>query len=59
MSSKADVKAQKRAKFEHVFNVIREELVEYVKAQGIPQDATGWFTRVRSHLCMLMHVRGD
>lgn len=43
MSSKAD----KRAKFEGVFNTIRDELVGYIKAQNVPQDAVDWFTQVR------------
>ena len=41
-------KAEKRAKFEHVFGVIRDELVEYFKAQGMPQDATEWYIKVRA-----------
>lgn len=38
-------KAEKRAKFEQVFTVIRDELVDYFKAQGMPQDAVAWFTK--------------
>lgn len=44
----ADAKAQKRAKFEHVFTAIRDELVEYVRSQGMPKDALEWFSRVSS-----------
>ena len=43
-------KAEKRAKFEQVFNAIRDELIEYVKAQGVPQDAATWFTKVRMYV---------
>lgn len=39
-------KAEKRARFDHVFEVIRDELVEYFKAQGMPQDATEWYIKV-------------
>ncbi|KIP02772.1 hypothetical protein PHLGIDRAFT_32072 [Phlebiopsis gigantea 11061_1 CR5-6] len=38
-------KAEKRARFDHVFEVIRDELVEYFKAQGMPQDATEWYIK--------------
>ena len=44
-------KAEKRAKFEQVFTVIRDELVDYFKAQGMPQDAVAWFTKVRRGRC--------
>ena len=43
----SNAKALKREKFEHVFTIIRDELVEYVKAQNVPQDALKWFTDVR------------
>lgn len=43
----SDAKALKRTKFEQVFTVIRDELVDYVKAQNVPQDALKWFTDVR------------
>lgn len=45
--SASDAKAAKRAKFEAVFHVIRDELVDYFKAQGMPKDAVDWFQRVR------------
>ncbi|KAI0345450.1 farnesyl-diphosphate synthase [Trametopsis cervina] len=41
----SDAKAQKRAKFQEVFNVIRDEVLEYTKAQNVPQDALEWFHR--------------
>ncbi len=43
----ADSKAQKRAKFEGVYPVLREELLAYLKQEGMPQDAVAWFQRVR------------
>ncbi|KAF7798326.1 hypothetical protein EIP86_009547 [Pleurotus ostreatoroseus] len=43
--SASDAKAAKRTKFEAVWNVIRDELVEYFKAQGMPKDAVDWFHR--------------
>ncbi|KAF8645905.1 hypothetical protein AX16_007491 [Volvariella volvacea WC 439] len=42
MSSQAD-KAARRAKFEGVWKVIRDELVEYMKSQGMPKEATDWY----------------
>ena len=50
MSSNTDAKALKRAKFEQVFTVIRNELVNYFKSQGMPNDAVEWYTRVCSLL---------
>ncbi|KAI0808413.1 farnesyl-diphosphate synthase [Fomes fomentarius] len=41
----ADTKAQKRAKFEAVYPVLREELLAYLKQEGMPQDAVAWFQR--------------
>ena len=43
----ADAKAQKRAKFEAVYPVLREELLAYLKQEGMPADAVSWFQRVR------------
>lgn len=36
-----------RAKFEAVFIVIRDELIDYFKAQSMPNDVVDWFQRVR------------
>ncbi|KAI0686545.1 farnesyl-diphosphate synthase [Earliella scabrosa] len=41
----ADAKAQKRAKFEAVFPILREELLAYLKQEGMPSDAITWFQR--------------
>ncbi|KAI0357318.1 farnesyl-diphosphate synthase [Trametes cingulata] len=41
----ADAKAQKRQKFESVFAVLRDELLAYLKQEGMPQDAVDWFRR--------------
>ena len=43
----ADAKAQKRQKFEAVFPVLRDELLAYLKQEGMPTDAVDWFQRVR------------
>ena len=43
----ADAKAQKRQKFEAVFPVLREELLGYLKQEGMPTDAVEWYQRVR------------
>ena len=46
--SSADAKAQKRQKFESVFPILLDELLGYLKQQGMPEDVIGWFQRVRS-----------
>ncbi|OSX66617.1 hypothetical protein POSPLADRAFT_1043994 [Postia placenta MAD-698-R-SB12] len=43
--SKADAKAQKRAKFEAVFPVLRDELLAHFAAEGMPEDAKKWYTK--------------
>jgi hypothetical protein len=47
-------KAGKRQKFLDVFPVLREELVDYVKSTGSPEEVWGWFEKVsfpfREHL---------
>lgn len=48
----ADAKALKRTKFTDVFNTIRDEVLEYVKAQNVPADALEWFHKVCA--CPLM-----
>ena len=49
----ADAKAQKRAKFDAVFPVLREELLAYLKQEGMPADAVEWYQRVRRSLLLL------
>jgi farnesyl diphosphate synthase len=39
-------KAGKRQKFLDVFPVLREELVDYVKSTGSPEEVWGWFEKV-------------
>lgn len=46
MALEVDRKALQRQKFQDVFNVIRDELVAYVKAQGMPEDAAVWLSKV-------------
>ncbi|EIW53149.1 farnesyl-diphosphate synthase [Trametes versicolor FP-101664 SS1] len=41
----ADAKAQKRQKFEDVFAVLRDELLAYLRQEGMPQDAVDWYRR--------------
>jgi len=41
--SSADAKAARRAKFEGVFEKIRDELIEHFAAQGMPQEAIEWY----------------
>ena len=48
----ADAKAQKRAKFEAVFPILREELLAYLKQEGMPSDAITWFQRVSPICCL-------
>jgi hypothetical protein len=42
----SDTKALKRTKFQDVFNTIRDEVLEYTRAQNVPQDALQWFHKV-------------
>ncbi|KAH9940624.1 farnesyl-diphosphate synthase [Amylocystis lapponica] len=44
-SMSSSTKAQKRAKFEAVFPVIRDELLKHITAQGMPKDAIEWYHR--------------
>lgn len=46
----ADLKAVRRARFEKVFDQIAEELLTYVKGEGMPKDAVEWYQRVSSYL---------
>lgn len=48
--SSADAKAARRAKFEGVFEKIRDELIEHFAAQGMPQEAIEWYRNVRAAL---------
>ncbi|KAI0665769.1 farnesyl-diphosphate synthase [Trametes maxima] len=41
----ADAKAQKRQKFDGVFAVLRDELLDYLKQEGMPQDAQDWYRK--------------
>ncbi|KAF4610428.1 hypothetical protein D9613_007036 [Agrocybe pediades] len=41
--SSADTKAARRAKFEAVFEKIRDELIEHFAAQGMPEEAIEWY----------------
>ncbi len=43
----ADAKAQKRQKFEDAFSKLREELLDYLRQEGMPEDVVNWFQRVR------------
>ncbi|KAF9232235.1 isoprenoid synthase domain-containing protein, partial [Melanogaster broomeanus] len=40
-----DIKQQRRKKFEDVFIRIRDELLEHMKAEKMPQEAVEWFHR--------------
>lgn len=53
--SKADAKAQKRAKFEAVFPVLRDELLAHFAAEGMPEDAKKWYTKVGRLLVCKSH----
>ncbi|KAK7682293.1 hypothetical protein QCA50_014496 [Cerrena zonata] len=41
----ADLKAQKRQKFEHAFEVIRDELLAHFASNGMPKDAQEWYRK--------------
>ncbi|KAG7097371.1 hypothetical protein E1B28_004721 [Marasmius oreades] len=38
-------KAARRARFENIWSVIRDELVEHFKSHGMPQEAVDWYSR--------------
>ena len=40
-----DQKLVKRQRFEHVFSQIVEELLEFLKTQKMPEEASTWFKR--------------
>lgn len=44
----ADLKAHKRQKFEHAFEVIRDELLAHFASNGMPKDAQEWYRKVCS-----------
>jgi hypothetical protein len=39
-------KAARRKRFEDVFPVIAEELLGYIKGEGMPKDAVEWYEKV-------------
>ncbi|KAF9244256.1 farnesyl-diphosphate synthase [Melanogaster broomeanus] len=43
--STIDIKQQRRKKFEDVFIRIRDELIEHMKGEKMPQEAVEWFHR--------------
>lgn len=57
MSSPIAPAALKRQMFEQVYTELRDELVEYVARQGMPGDATEWFSKVRLSIhCYLIYA---
>lgn len=46
MADKAAAKAAARAKFEGVFDKIADELLAYLKGEGMPADAVEWYKKV-------------
>ena len=47
MSSSTD-KAARRKRFEDVFPMIADELLGYIKGEGMPKDAVEWYEKVSS-----------
>lgn len=45
----AGEKAVRRLKFQDVFLVIRDELIEHFKGEGMPNEAVDWYRRVNRH----------
>ncbi|KAM5545641.1 hypothetical protein V8D89_000679 [Ganoderma adspersum] len=41
----ADAKAQKRQKFEGAYSRLREELLDHLRQEGMPDDVVNWFQR--------------
>ena len=48
----ADAKAQKRQKFDAVYPILRDELLAYMKQEGMPEDAISWYKRVRISIAL-------
>ena len=42
----ADIKKARREKFENVFEKIRDELVNHLKGEGMPDEAVEWYRQV-------------
>lgn len=42
-------KAPRRKRFEDVFPIIADELLAYVKGEGMPEDAVTWYEKVSAH----------
>jgi hypothetical protein len=53
-----DLKAQQRRKFEGVFETLRDELLDHLKGENMPDEAVEWFRRVRPHLPLVQDRRG-
>lgn len=45
-------KADKRDKFLAVFERIREELINHMKSENMPEDAVTWFNEVGDLSCI-------
>jgi farnesyl diphosphate synthase len=50
-------KAARRKRFEDVFPVIAEELLGYVRGEGMPKDAVEWYERVSPVSCLSSPLR--
>jgi farnesyl diphosphate synthase len=44
----SSAKAARRARFEGVFSLIRDELIAHCKSEGMPPEAVEWYSKVRS-----------
>ena len=42
----ADTKKARREKFENAFEKIRDELLNYQKGEGMPDEAVEWYRKV-------------
>jgi hypothetical protein len=49
---------QPRRKFEGVFETLRDELLDHLKGENMPDEAVEWFRRVRPHLPLVQDRRG-
>jgi len=57
--SSAETKAARRAKFEAVFDKIRDELIEHFAAQGMPNEAIEWYRNVSPSISYKHQKRSD
>lgn len=59
MSASPQEKKEARAKFEAVFPVIADEILDYMKAEGMPAEALEWMKNVGPLLSLVLWALVD